>query len=309
MSFFYHTNLAALVAGNGLVAYRQHRLSSQGIPQPTLETGLKESTRTGPVAKFQRQFFGVYLLVVAADWLQGPYIYTLYKDEKGFDASAVAALFTTGFVSAAVTASFVGSLADKYGRRLACLMFCASYSVSCLSVLSNDYLVLASGRVLGGLSTTLMYSVFETWMVTEYHARELAVMGLSLSKMFGAMTTGSSIVAILAGVSGEGMVSYTGTKKTPFLAAVACLVVAGGSIATSWVSWGLRMADQQMLMTMRQNENHGQTATEKTSAHGTGARMVLADRRVLALGLVSTFFEGTMYLFMSVYGAQRRTVY
>lgn len=100
-------------------------------------------------------------------------MYTLYRDEKTLPETVVAALFTTGFVSAGICASFVGSLADQHGRRAACLTFCVAYSISCLSVLSNDLMILFAGRALGGLSTTLLYSVFETWMISEYHAREL----------------------------------------------------------------------------------------------------------------------------------------
>lgn len=99
-------------------------------------------------------------------------MYTLYKDEKSLSESAVAALFTTGFVSAGLSACFVGSLADRYGRRMACLTFCVAYSISCLSVLGNDLTVLFVGRALGGLSTTLLYSAFECWMLAEYNVRE-----------------------------------------------------------------------------------------------------------------------------------------
>lgn len=94
--------------------------------------------------------------------MQGPYIYTLYKDEKGLVESVVAALFMTGFISAAVSASFTGSLADKYGRRYSSLIFCVIYSASCLTSLFDDLIILFIGRILGGVSTTLMYSMFES---------------------------------------------------------------------------------------------------------------------------------------------------
>ena len=148
----------------------------------------------------------------------------------------VAALFTSGFLAAAISALFVGSLADKYGRRLACLAFCVAYAVGCLTKISDSVFVLLIGRLLGGLSTTLMYSVFETWMVTEYYAQNLEKSGMSLSAMFGIMTTLNSIVAILSGVLGESLVAATGTKVSPFIAAIVCLGLAFWLIVKLWVS-------------------------------------------------------------------------
>jgi MFS transporter, MFS domain-containing protein family, molybdate-anion transporter len=129
----------------------------------------------------------------------------------------------------------VGSLADKYGRRLACLAFCVAYALGCLTKISNNVIILFIGRLLGGLSTTLMYSVFESWMVTEYFARDLDKSSMSLDSMFGIMTTLNSIVAIISGVVGESLVAATGTKVSPFMAAVVCLGLAFW-LMTYWVS-------------------------------------------------------------------------
>lgn len=174
-------------------------------------------------------------------------MYTLYKDEKGLSESLTAALFTTGFITAAVTASFVGSLADKHGRRLACLTFCAAYSVSCLSVLSNDTMMLFIGRALGGLSTTLLYSVFETWMIAEYHARGLSD-SLRLGDMFSSCVTLSGVTAILAGVLGEAVVGWTGTKIAPFVLGILCLATAAAGIWHFWVGFLRFLAKALVLM-------------------------------------------------------------
>src|SRR5216117_848994 len=69
---------------------------------------------------------------------QGPYLYPLYKQTLQLPEHVVAALFSTGFISGAVSATFVGNLADRYGRRRACLSFCVIYSLSCLMTLSPD---------------------------------------------------------------------------------------------------------------------------------------------------------------------------
>lgn len=159
----------------------------------------------------------------------------MYKDEKGLAEETVAQLFTTGFAAAAISASFVGALADRHGRKAACLFFCVSYSVSCFSILFDDIFILFAGRILGGLSTTLMYSVFESWMVTEYHRQNLEDAGGSLSDLFGLMTTLNGVIAIFAGLFAQGIADTTGTQAAPFMTAVVCLVLAFLLISRKWV--------------------------------------------------------------------------
>jgi LytS/YehU family sensor histidine kinase len=83
--------------------------------------------------------------------------------------------------------------------------------------------------------SVLLFSVFDTWMITEYHNRGLENAGLHLSDIFGNMTTLSCVVAILAGVLGDLLVQYSASRIAPFLASVICLVVAALLILTRWV--------------------------------------------------------------------------
>jgi len=159
----------------------------------------------------------------------------LYKDQKQLPEEIVAALFTTGFLAGAISALFVGSLADRYGRRTACLAYCAITALSLFSVLSDNVQVLFAGRVLGGLSSTLMYTIFEAWMVTEYHDRNLELSGLKIGSIFGRMITLSGISAIVAGVVGEYLVEYTRTKTAPFMASACLMAVAFVYIGKEWV--------------------------------------------------------------------------
>jgi MFS family permease len=162
-------------------------------------------------------------------------VYSLYKDQFGLKETIVAALFTTGFLSGGISGYFVGQFADRYGRKTACLVFCVTYSIACFSTLVPKLPVLFLGRVFGGLSTSMMYSAFESWMVTEYHRRGLEKAGTSLSSMFGVMTTLNSIVAILAGVFSEWLVQVTRTKRAPFMASAGLLMIAFWVILTCWV--------------------------------------------------------------------------
>jgi len=233
---------------------------------------------------------------------------TTLADEKRLAEEVVAALFMTGFLSGAISASFTGKLADRHGRKLACLCFCVLYSLSCLSLLTDGIAILFLGRVLGGISTTLMYSVFESWMVTEFNKIFPGEPGSTLSGIFSLMTTLNTVVAIFAGVVAEWATDMTGTEKAPFMTAVACLMLAFWAI---WNTWG---------------ENYGENAEEKLSildieAKQSAPKSVLRlfiegkklcshsvkmlqvadqflDKRLSALGITSCFFEGSMYIFI-----------
>ena len=143
--------------------------------------------------------------------------------------------FTAGFISGAISAYFVGTLADKFGRRAMCCAFCLIYTLSCLSTLFPIALYLFVGRTLGGMSTSILYSAFESWMVTEFGKRGLAEKGASLSRLFGLVTSTNSLVAIASGVVSEWLVRITGTRTAPFMAAVVCLMLGLAVMLLTWV--------------------------------------------------------------------------
>ncbi|KAG6361321.1 hypothetical protein INS49_009546 [Diaporthe citri] len=222
----------------------------------------------------------------------GPFLYSLYKEEHGVSSGMVSTLFTTGFLSGAVSAYATGTLADRRGRRLACLVFCAAYALSCALTIPSLPLLFA-GRVLGGVGTSLLFSVFESWMVTDFHARGLGDKGGDLSRTFGVMSTLNSVVAIASGVFSEWVVGVSGTRKAPFAAAVALLAVAFWVISTRW------------------EENYGDSAKDKKPKTHDGKQEaaprpklweMLKDPRIVCLGLSSTMFEGSMYLFVFMWG-------
>ena len=167
---------------------------------------------------------------------QGPYLYSLYRDEYGLPASVVSALFTTGFVAGAASGVVVGALADRWGRKRACLAFCALYGVSALLTTTGAHpALLFAGRVLGGVATSILFSVFDGWMVADFRRRRLVDHGCDLSRTYGTMGTINSLTAIAAGVASEALVAATGSKKAPFYASSALLWLALQRIFATWV--------------------------------------------------------------------------
>ena len=116
---------------------------------------------------FQKQYLVVYMIIMLADWMQGTHMYTLYLS-YGVNISA---LFLTGFLSGAIFAPFLGSLVDRYGRKKSCIAYCVLEVVINTLEHSTHFPTLLLGRVLGGISTNLLFSAFESWMTTEHHKR------------------------------------------------------------------------------------------------------------------------------------------
>ena len=55
------------------------------------------------------------------------------------------------------------------GRKRACVTYCITYILSCITKHSPQYKVLMVGRVLGGIATSLLFSSFESWLVAEHN--------------------------------------------------------------------------------------------------------------------------------------------
>lgn len=110
-----------------------------------------------------------------------------------------------------------------------------------MTKISESVAVLFLGRVLGGVSTTLLYSVFEAWMIHEHISRDLENKGLPQNQILSQMTTCSSVVAIIAGVVGHILVDIFGTNLAPFMASAVCLAMAFVLILKFWVNGNSRL--------------------------------------------------------------------
>jgi MFS transporter, MFS domain-containing protein family, molybdate-anion transporter len=138
-------------------------------------------------------------------------------------------------VTTAVSAYFIGILSDKYGRKLCCMVYCVSYALSCFLTVVPVTPLLFLGRILGGVSTSILFTVFDSWMVTGFRKGRLDKDGCDLTRTYATTSVVNSLVAILSGLLGEFLVWATGTKKSPFLMSVVLLWLALQAIWSSWV--------------------------------------------------------------------------
>ena len=121
-----------------------------------------EGTGSADLQKLQWLYLPCHLLALFSDWLQGPYVYQLYR-QYGFSQPDIAVLFMAGYLSSCLLGSTTGPLADRYGRRTMGQVFCVISILNCASKLSHNFYLLLVGRFLSGVSTSCLYSVFESW--------------------------------------------------------------------------------------------------------------------------------------------------
>lgn len=152
------------------------------------------------------------------------------------------------------------------------------------------------GRLLGGVATSLLFSVFDAWLIRSHADAQLKQY---LGKSFSWAAYGNSIVAIIAGLVANRAASsfkmspisegiYAGGYLTPFDIALVSLILCGFFAATTW------------------EENYGETSSSANSGRtvnwhdGLKNAFVTTIRStdILLCGIISSLFEGSMYVSM-----------
>lgn len=231
-------------------------------------------TRTPEFQSFQVNYLAVYLLAIAADWLQGPYVYALYTD-YGYGKKEIGQLFIAGFGSSAIFGTFIGSIADKYGRKFNVLVFVVSYALSCMTKHSPNFGILMIGRLLAGIATSILFSAFESWLVSEHNTRNFDP--ILLSETFSKAQFGNAVVAIVSGQV-AGVAAGQFGKVAPFDAAAIVLLITGAIVLFTW------------------KENYGDSRQSVSSGLRSAWNMMLADEKILLVGIIQSSFEAAMYL-------------
>ncbi|KAF9408501.1 Molybdate-anion transporter [Podila epigama] len=197
----------------------------------------------------------------------------------------IAVLFIVGFVSSAVFGTLVANTADVWGRKRMALLFCFTSSTASLIRLSNNYQYLVVSHLLSGLSTALLYCVFEAWYISQHQRKGFAP--ALIGATFSTAIFLNGLVAILAGVVANISVEWSGSLAAPFVVSAVTLIFAGLMVSSSW------------------EENFGES---KTNASGSVLKSMLEglvvlknDNNILSLGLAQTVFECSMYTFVLLY--------
>ena len=229
---------------------------------------------------FQTKYFHVYFLALMAEWLQGPYLYKLYS-HYGFIDTQIAVIYVCGFASSVIFGTSSGNLANAFGRKKACLLFTILYSICCLTKLSRNYGILIAGRVLGGISTSILFTAFDAWYLHE-HTQVHDFPQEWVSVTFSKATLYNSILSVGSGVVANIVASdwINLGPVAPFVLAIPFLVAANLMIQFTW------------------DENYGAKCGKMLQPCFESLRHIVMDSRVMLIGTVTSLFESTMFIFV-----------
>ena len=89
----------------------------------------------------------------------------------------------------------MGVIWDKCGRLCGIRVYGLMYAASCfLTAHGTSFSALILGRILGGTSTAILFSVFEAWLVSQ--SGKLGLSGETLGEIFTKQTIVNSLVAV-----------------------------------------------------------------------------------------------------------------
>jgi len=199
--------------------------------------------------------------------------------------------------------SFIGGMADWGGRRRFIIIFAIIYAASCVTKHFKDFKILMLGRLLGGIATSLLFSVFEAWLIRSHSDAKLGK--TFLSKSFSWAAYGNSVVAIGAGlianwaaeaiemkpIMSSGDLINVGGFLNPFDIAFVALVLCGMCCAALWEeNYGDQGDDQKSGDDNRQSAWYDGLRNAYT--------VTIRSRDILLCGIISSLFEGSMYIFV-----------
>jgi MFS family permease len=238
-----------------------------------------EEKPTGEMApafrSFQRQYLVVFTIIMMADWFQGTNMYTLYSS-YGVNISA---LFITGFLTGAIMAGPVGIWIDKYGRKRMCIVYLVLEIIINIMEHFNNFTCLWVSRVLGGITTNILFTGFEAWMNAEHRKRGFPQAWVADTFSKASFINGLS--AIFAGVLAQVAADAMG-EIGPFKVAIALTALALVFV----VFWPENYGGKE-----------GGTA-EENDTKTLAWQKITTDRKVFLMGSVNALFEGSMYSFV-----------
>lgn len=191
--------------------------------------------------------------------------------------------------------TFVGALADKHGRKRFSVLYGLLYACSCLCKMVNSWPVLVLGRLLSGVSTSLLFSVFDSWMVSEHRRHGFPDAGLA--NTFSIATLSNGVSAVLSGIVASAVADDWALGygfRAPFAVAATVLVGLAFLVHFSWTENVGEAPQSQQQQQQQQSPASGIIGR----VFGNALADLRTNRRVALLCGIQSLFEGAMYSFV-----------
>ncbi|CAD2216622.1 Sugar-tranasporters, 12 TM, putative [Angomonas deanei] len=231
--------------------------------------------RSSEFEGIQREFVLVYALCYFCDFLKGPYNVILYQ-YHGLSLKQIAFVLTSGNFASLMVGTFAAAASDRLGRRFMCRVYCVLYSISMLSKVSSNYHILIAGRIVGSVGLSLLFTSFESWLVSVHGS--LGLPSYMLQNAFADAFFCQSVSAVVAGVVAQS-VAYVCGVVAPFLVAVPIALFAFYRLG-------------------RWSENYGDVKANPFLSLKRGFAVIYTSKGLQLLALCETTFEACIGLWV-----------
>ena len=214
----------------------------------------------------------------------GTHLYVLYE---GYGYS-VASLYCLGFLTGAVTTPLTGPLIDKFGRKKSAMMYCI---LEMWINMLEQYPFLSGlivSRMVGGVTTNLLSSVFEAWLDTEF--RKLGFGEERYETIMRDSVIVSNFAAIASGCLAHVLADKLG-HVGPFEGAVTCTGLALLVIAFAW--------SENYGTTLHQSESSTPESAPKVTEYlWETAKIFKEDSKLLRIGIIQGLTVASLHIFI-----------
>jgi len=230
--------------------------------------------------KFEKKCFSFF------HYFAGTHLYVLYE---GYGYS-VASLYSLGYISGTIMSPFIGPFVDRFGRKNAAILYCILEIVINFMEQYPKLNGLIACRVIGGITTNLLSSVFESWLRTEYQDREFPKEKLEV--ILRDSTIASTSATIVSGYIAHMLASVDGAVG-PFKGAVAVTGIALLLIVRLWT----------------ENFGSSDSSTKVTTFcdHMVIAyKTIVGETKISRIGLIQGLTDGSLQTFVLLWAPALR---
>jgi hypothetical protein len=110
------------------------------------------------------RYLVAYISTRASMWAKSPYMYTLFSKVHGFSISEIGILYIIDAVSALISGPILGNVADIFGRKMICMLYCLTTCTNLGLRLSGNKAMAYSAQILTGMGAGLITTGFESWV-------------------------------------------------------------------------------------------------------------------------------------------------
>jgi MFS family permease len=210
-------------------------------------------------------------------------------------------LYCLGFITGAFTAPITGPLIDRFGRKKSALLYCA-LEVGINMLEQFPFLSgLIVSRVVGGITTNLLSTVFEAWVDTEYRNRGFA------QKEYETLMRDSVVVSNLAAIA-SGYLAHVLAESFgnvgPFEGAVTCTAVAFVVILVLWTeNYGKPVGTTTTAKTHTETNNKEEKDAPSTPKSSLAElkdtlMFIKSDSRILRVCITQGLTLGSLHIFI-----------